>query len=105
MTLTSAILWRRRAGDLFERDRLVEARLGRQTEHPFADDVALDLVGAAADGDGRSGEEEGEPVVLPHQAADAAQVHGEVGEALHRRRAPQLGARALGARGTAGGPG
>src|SRR5947209_350439 len=100
MTLTSAILWRRRAGDLFERNRLVEARLRRQTEHPFAENVALDLVGAAPDGDGGSGEKEGEPVVLAHQAADALQVHGEVGEGLDRRRAPQLGARALGARGT-----
>ena len=34
-----------------ERDVLVDPRLTGEAEHPLADDVALDLVGAAADGD------------------------------------------------------
>src|SRR5437879_8614952 len=97
MTLTSGILWRRRSGDLVESDAFVDAGLGWEAQHPLADDVALDLVGAAPDGDRRRREEERQPVVLADLAAEALEVDGQVGHGLDGGRPPKLGARALGA--------
>ena len=52
MTFMSVNLRRRRPRDLLEWDPLVGSGLGRETQHPLSEDVALDLVGTAGDGDG-----------------------------------------------------
>src|SRR6476619_44035 len=46
-----------------ERHALVLTGFGRQSEHSLAEDVALDLVGAATDGERRPGEEQRLPLV------------------------------------------
>src|SRR5207237_4862926 len=51
-----------RVPQLLEGDAAVEGGLAREAEHLLADDVALDLVGAAADVDGGSAEERRLPV-------------------------------------------
>ena len=57
--------------ELVERDAAVEARLLGQAEHALADDVALDLVGAAADRERRRGEEQRVPGLAVRSSASA----------------------------------
>src|SRR5947209_9249646 len=95
MTLMSGRLRRRRPGDLLERDDLVDTWLGRQPQHPLAEDVALDLVGAAPDGDGRRDEEQRQPLVLADEPSQTCDIHGPVSQLLDRRRPAQLGARSF----------
>src|SRR3954447_14774765 len=95
MTFTSETLRRSRPWDLFERDALVGSGLGREAEDAFAEDVSLDLVGAAADGDRRRGEEQREPLVLADQPTKTLDGEGEVGQTFDGGRATQLGTRSL----------
>ena len=70
--------------------------VAEDAEHPFAEDVPLDLVGAAPDRDRGCGEEQREPFVLADQASQALDVDGQVGHGLDGGCPAQLGARSLG---------
>src|SRR5207237_9261446 len=99
MTFMSGRLRRRRPRDLLEWDPLVGPGLGRETQHSLSEDVALDLVGAAANRYGRRRQEQREPLVLTRrrdQPAETLDVDGQPGQRLDGRRAPQLGARPFG---------
>ena len=58
-----------------ERDVLVDPGFGGEAEHPFADDVALDLVAAAGDAVARGAED----VLAPGVGAPLAGIGGETG--------------------------
>src|SRR5258707_6302963 len=91
------------AGELVERERAVEARLFRQTEHTFTDDVALDLVGAAPDRERWRGEEQRVPRLGGGQRVGTEDPLGEIGVVAERLAAPQLHPRTPRARLTASG--
>src|SRR5581483_6734132 len=96
MTPMSVRLRRGRPGDLLEGHAFVDPRLPWQAQHALAEDVALDLVGAAPDGDRRCRKEKRQPLIFSHEAAETLDVDRQTGEILDRRRAPELGARSLG---------
>ena len=86
---------------------LVDARLGRQPEHPLADDVALDLVGAAGDAvAGRAehvlGPRERAPLAGVGQQARPEEQGDGVADVRHVGRPHQLAERGLGPRRLAG---
>ena len=73
------------------------ARLGREPEDALAHDVALDLVGPAADRDRRGHQEERLPFAVVDDSLGPEQRQRDVGGRLQQRAAPQLGPGALGA--------
>src|SRR5436190_19353408 len=78
------------AGELVERQCAVEAGLFGQTEHTFADDVALDLVGTAADRERWRGEEQRVPRLGGGQRVGTEDPLGEIGVVAERLAAAQL---------------
>src|SRR5262245_6499340 len=85
-----------------ERQVLVDAWFSRETEHPLADDVALDLVGAA--GDRHAGHAEGDVGEQPavrcvgasQLTAGAEEVEREVAVGAHEPDGGELAQRDLG---------
>src|SRR5207248_8704701 len=77
---------------LAEREVAVDIRLSRQAEHPLADDVALDLAGAAGDGEHRREEQRGggsaarRIVGVPGLTGCTGDRHPEIGAALPEQR-------------------
>src|SRR2546421_3322456 len=73
----------------------VDARLCGQPENALADNVALDLVGTAANRDRRRGEEQQLPLRLVGEAFGAEQVERKVRRVFEHPAPPELGARPL----------
>src|SRR5581483_11767075 len=88
--------------DLVPRLVEVDARLGREPEHALADDVALDLVGAAADRDRRRGEEQRLPFAVADHAVRAEELERGVRGVLQQIAAAELAAGAFGSGRTSG---
>src|SRR5690606_12182945 len=89
--------------EVFEGDALVDADVAGEAEHAVADDVALDLVGAAGDRQLDRTEHvavevaaRAVPVALPRHAAGAGDRLGDLPEAPADHRRGQLAERAPG---------
>src|SRR6185295_5772096 len=82
------------------RSRSVGLGFAGEAEDALGHDVALDLVGAAADRDRRRGEEAGVRLGVARvgDAGEALHVDGEAGDRLHGPGQPDLPAGALGTR-------